>query len=914
MVLGRQSRSLCLALVTSLAAVVASALPYGINAHIPTPEQLGLVAGMGVEWVRIDLRWDYVEPARGEYDWSTYDAIAEAAAVDGLKVYATLSSTPAWATAGTPSSGVPNDAQAWYDFCFRAAQRYRGRIEYFGLWNEPNLSRFWAGTRAQYVEIVLKTGSRAIRAANPRAKVCGPELAHLESADWSGWLGYVLGQASDALDIVTHHVYPSGTDPGSVIDALTRDRGYSWEPHSVHEILQNASWFPRPFWLTETGYNSQSPNYLGELAQSSFLSDLLQRLFFPDRSVDFVDKVFIYELSDDPGYPGDTFGILGPPPDYRKKAAYYAYQRFATGAAVDDAEVVGASLPAVLRPGEQVDAKVTVRNTGTTTWTETNGYRLGVVGDHAIFAAVRQRLASGEAVPPGGLATFTVPYVAPLDESLDGLAEVTRWRMVREGVWWFGDTPSQRTTLTTADRIVNSLYVPGMANGVGLKGTRWHADLWIYNAGPEPAEMTVVALEQGKDNSTPRAAELTVPPGAQRRIDDVLGSLFGLVGTAALRLDIVRGDVSAAGKSYTPSGGGTYGETVPALPPGSAVGFGSSAALRGLAYSEDRSAGSRTNLGFVNPTSLPITVQVALFGDDSVQAGTLTYDLAPFGFRQANDVYRAAGSPDVTNGSATVRTVTSGGSVIAYASVVDNISGEPTLVTPSESTDEPLVVATAAHNNGLQGSRWRTDLQLFNPGTDPAGLEVELLPAGSSPAPPAATLDLPGLDGAFLPDVVSQVFNFVGSAALRITPRTGAAAAFSTTYNVASPGRPGQGVPAARQSEAALFGEEVRLVGLSGSADPASGSRSNIGFVNVSDLPVDVKIALYRSPSTPVGTLTATLAPLEWRQLTDVFRLIGADVDDGFAIVTTSTPAGRFLTYASVVDNASGDPVLVRGW
>jgi hypothetical protein len=223
------------------------------------------------------------------------------------------------------------------------------------------------------------------------------------------------------------------------------------------------------------------------------------------------------------------------------------------------------------------------------------------------------------------------------------------------------------------------------------------------------------------------------------------------------------------------------------------------------------------------------------------------------------------------------------------------------------------VIVTSAHNDGLQGSRWRTDLQLFNPGAGPADLRVELFPAGSGARPQPAVLSVPALEGAALPDVVSTLFGYEGSGALRIAPLEGPAAAFSTTYNAASTGRLGQGVAAARQSEAAVFGEEVRLLQLSGSGDRATGKRTNVGFLNLSSLPIDVEVSLFRSPRVAAGTLTTTLAPLEWRQLTDVFGLVSAQVDDGFAIVRTTTPGGRFLAYASVVDNASGDPFYLPG-
>src|SRR5437879_6420431 len=54
-------------------------------------------------------------------------------------------------------------------------------------------------------------------------------------------------------------------------------------------------------------------------------------------------------------------------------------------ALVDDATLVGATLPERLMPGEPFAARVTMHNSGTSTWTRAGGYKLGAVGDSDPF-------------------------------------------------------------------------------------------------------------------------------------------------------------------------------------------------------------------------------------------------------------------------------------------------------------------------------------------------------------------------------------------------------------------------------------------------------------------------------------------------------------------------------------------------
>src|SRR3569833_640730 len=125
--------------------------PFGINAHdeiwnAPTPESQG-ITDLGLDWIRVDFSWDMIEPAQGQYDFTVTDGIVAAADSMGVNVYATLSSTPQWATDGAAQSGVPRDPADWDDFVYTVVSRYSGSIKYWGMWNEPNLSQFWAGDR-----------------------------------------------------------------------------------------------------------------------------------------------------------------------------------------------------------------------------------------------------------------------------------------------------------------------------------------------------------------------------------------------------------------------------------------------------------------------------------------------------------------------------------------------------------------------------------------------------------------------------------------------------------------------------------------------------------------------------------------------------------------------------------------------
>ncbi len=310
--------------------------PYGINVHAPgdpaLESQLDRVVEAGIGWVRIDFVWAAVQPERRDrFDWRLYDRIAAEASARGLEVFATLAYTPDWATAGPLLSGVPDDPADWREFCRRAAFRYRDVIRHWGIWNEPNLPRFWAGSRRQYLERILGPGIDGVRAGNPEALIGGPDLAHLTSgnSDWYDWLREALVTHGDRLDFVTHHVYDQD-GPGDVTDRLDAStlfgrRREFWDvvSPSVREVLEEADARGKPFWLTETGWASDQ---VGPGSQASHYTGLLDRWLTGRPGRDWIAKVFFYELHDDPAAGVPKWGVLdvaGQP-----KPAYTAYRDF----------------------------------------------------------------------------------------------------------------------------------------------------------------------------------------------------------------------------------------------------------------------------------------------------------------------------------------------------------------------------------------------------------------------------------------------------------------------------------------------------------------------------------------------------------------------------------------------------------
>jgi hypothetical protein len=120
-----------------------------------------------------------------------------------------------------------------------------------------------------------------------------------------------------------------------------------------------------------------------------------------------------------------------------------------TSSPVDDAQFVSQSVPTTLNPGETRPVSVTLRNSGSSTWTQASNHKLGAQNpqDSTVWGDGRVMLSAAESVAPGQQKTFTFNITAP---GTPGTYHF-QWRMLREYVAWFGQyTPDVAITVSQA--------------------------------------------------------------------------------------------------------------------------------------------------------------------------------------------------------------------------------------------------------------------------------------------------------------------------------------------------------------------------------------------------------------------------------------------------------------------------------
>ncbi|MBX3053198.1 MAG: cellulase family glycosylhydrolase [Caldilineaceae bacterium] len=241
--------------------------PFGVNVFLeqeaePAKRALAvkMAADAGFHWLRQEFPWEDIEiHGKGDFEdrrhqpyrsaWEKYDQIVGLTEQNGMELIVRISNPPAWSRAGGDEVGSyapPDDYQDYADFVAALVSRYRGRVKYIQLWNEPNINPEWGVypiSPAQYTEL-LKAGATAARAANPEIVVIAGALAATIDLDGTTIPGRNF---SDLLFL--QRMYDAGAAP--YFDVMAA-QGYGlWSGPTDHRMQPRVMNFGRPQYMRD---------------------------------------------------------------------------------------------------------------------------------------------------------------------------------------------------------------------------------------------------------------------------------------------------------------------------------------------------------------------------------------------------------------------------------------------------------------------------------------------------------------------------------------------------------------------------------------------------------------------------------------------------------------------------------------
>ncbi|MCX5715772.1 MAG: beta-galactosidase [Candidatus Omnitrophica bacterium] len=281
-----------------------------------------MIKAAGIKWVRHVVRWDLVEPEKGEFRWSDLDKAVDNECSQGLNVYGQLI-LKSWCD---PTTGDDKAIGHWADFVALTVARYKDRIKYWEVWNEEDYDGFWnPPSAANYVKL-LKATYIAAKKIDPECKIILGGLM-----GWGGEQPYFpfidevyKNGGKDYFDIAAFHPYTMPYSPShkNLIRLKIED--------FTGRMRKNGD-ADKPVWITELGWPSNklidpaSKRGVSPGQQAEYLTEAFRiALLYPQ-----VKKVFWYGFRDTGTQPFDSenhFGLIEN--DFTPKPSYIAYKGF----------------------------------------------------------------------------------------------------------------------------------------------------------------------------------------------------------------------------------------------------------------------------------------------------------------------------------------------------------------------------------------------------------------------------------------------------------------------------------------------------------------------------------------------------------------------------------------------------------
>jgi len=258
--------------------------PFGVNTFLEQEveeskvrQSLQMIRDAGFHWIRQEFPWEDIEkPGKGQFwdykynhsTWDKYDLLVNVAREYGIEVIARIDHPPAWSRHDGRARGdfaPPDNYDDYGDFVATVVNRYRGKIRFYQLWNEPNIYPEWGEQDVNandYVRL-LKIGYIRAKAADPNAVILSAGLAQTADERAQAMSDLVFLQemydagARGYFDILAAQDYGLYTGPGD--RRVEYGRTNFSRPILLREIMVKNGDADKPIWAMEVGWNTVPP-------------------------------------------------------------------------------------------------------------------------------------------------------------------------------------------------------------------------------------------------------------------------------------------------------------------------------------------------------------------------------------------------------------------------------------------------------------------------------------------------------------------------------------------------------------------------------------------------------------------------------------------------------------------------------
>ncbi len=195
------------------------------------------------------VAWADMEVKKNDWRFDRLDRAIEMAIAHDVEVLLPLALTPTWASArptepsayGLGWAAEPRDLNDWRAYVRTMANRYKGKVRYYEIWNEPNTDTLYSGSVETLVQLARVTREE-LNAVDPGAKLVSPSFVFddgVKKLDRFLELG-----GGRYVDIIGFHFYMIDLKPEAMLPLIKK----------VQQVMARHGAVGKPLWNTESGW------------------------------------------------------------------------------------------------------------------------------------------------------------------------------------------------------------------------------------------------------------------------------------------------------------------------------------------------------------------------------------------------------------------------------------------------------------------------------------------------------------------------------------------------------------------------------------------------------------------------------------------------------------------------------------
>jgi hypothetical protein len=285
---------------------------------------VALMKEAGVGWVRIDFIWQDIEPQPGQFDFKKYDFIVDLLAKNNINILGILDYATDWDSPIGKWNCPSSNTQAFVNYAVQVVGRYKERVKYWELWNEPDSATYWASQDGlKSYTLLLKDVYTALKKVDPDCKILNGGLA--------GGIASVNrlydNGAKDYFDILNVHIFETPFNLNSI-------KAVAAYPVLAYKIMARNGDKDKKIWITEIGcpgvrkgleianwWMGKNPD---EQQQAKWVKDVFSVLL-KNKAVEKVFWAYFRDCNKHWDNGIDYFGLVRW--DFSKKPAFSAYKK-----------------------------------------------------------------------------------------------------------------------------------------------------------------------------------------------------------------------------------------------------------------------------------------------------------------------------------------------------------------------------------------------------------------------------------------------------------------------------------------------------------------------------------------------------------------------------------------------------------